>query len=186
VLGYSASAAGLVLIAFISGATLGSMAAGRLMIRIERYKRVPVVAIPFAVRGAPRVGRFSCDSLAWGSGGAIGTRRRRHRADVIIQNAVLPHQFGIATGSLNFFRTLGGAIIVAIFAAIVLGGFHVPGTGLTPDRLAHTASSDNDFAEPFRRVFIAAAAFLASALVAVATIEGRPLHGPARRQVSAI
>ena len=100
---------------------------------------------------------------------------------VIIQNAVLPHQFGIATGSLNFFRTLGGAIIVAIFAAIVLGGVHAPGTGLTLDRLMHTPSGA-DFAEPFRRVFIAAAAFLASALVAIAIIEEHPLHGPARPQ----
>ena len=42
---------------------------------------------------------------------------------VVIQNAVEPHQFGIATGTLNFFRQLGGAIIVAVFVAIVLGGF---------------------------------------------------------------
>ena len=39
-----------------------------------------------------------------------------------MQNAVKPHQLGTATGTLNFFRTLGGAIIVAIFGAIVLGG----------------------------------------------------------------
>ena len=41
---------------------------------------------------------------------------------VVIQNAVEPHRFGIATGTLNFFRQLGGAIIVAVFVAIVLGG----------------------------------------------------------------
>jgi len=35
-----------------------------------------------------------------------------------------------ATGTLNFFRSLGGAIIVAAFAAIVLGGLDAAGSGL--------------------------------------------------------
>ena len=43
---------------------------------------------------------------------------------MIIQNAVPLHQLGIATGTLSFFRQLGGALVVAIFAAIVLAGVH--------------------------------------------------------------
>ena len=39
---------------------------------------------------------------------------------VATQNAVAPHQMGTATGTANFFRSLGGAFIVAIFGAIVL------------------------------------------------------------------
>src|SRR5207245_10363410 len=46
VLGHSPSASGIVLIAFMSGATFGSMAAGRLMPRIERYTPVPVLEVP--------------------------------------------------------------------------------------------------------------------------------------------
>ncbi len=49
----------------------------------------------------------------------------------IVQNAVAPHQLGIATGALNFVRQLGGAIIVAAFGAIVLGGIDTGGHGLT-------------------------------------------------------
>ena len=41
---------------------------------------------------------------------------------IVMQNVVKPHQLGTATGTLNFFRTLGGAIVVAVFGAIVLGG----------------------------------------------------------------
>jgi len=48
-------------------------------------------------------------------------------------------------------------------------------------KLMHTPSG-TDFAEPFRLVFVAAAAFLASALVAISAIEEHPLHGPARPQ----
>ena len=49
---------------------------------------------------------------------------------IVMQNVVKPHQLGTATGTLNFFRTLGGAIVVAIFGAIVLGGIG-DGPGVT-------------------------------------------------------
>ena len=41
---------------------------------------------------------------------------------VAIQNAVALHQLGTATASMNFFRSLGGALLVAGFGAILLGG----------------------------------------------------------------
>jgi len=53
----------------------------------------------------------------------------------------LPHQFGIATGTLNFFRSLGGAIIVAAFAAIVLSGLDVAVPGGTLDKMANAGAS---------------------------------------------
>ena len=190
VLGRSASAAGLVLIAFTAGATLGSMAAGRLMVRMERYKRVPILAIPIAVAPLMGLAAFPAALSLWQvvallalTGAGIGPMYPA--TTVIIQNAVLPHQFGIATGSLNFFRTLGGAIIVAIFAAIVLGGFDAGGTPLTLEKLVHNASSGTEFAAPFRFVFIAGSLFLAASLVAVAVIEERPLQGPLRHPVAA-
>ena len=49
----------------------------------------------------------------------------------IVQNSVAPHQLGTATGALNFARQLGGAIIVAAFGTIVLGGIDTGGHGLT-------------------------------------------------------
>jgi MFS family permease len=96
---------------------------------------------------------------------------------VIIQNAVPPHQFGVATGTLAFFRQLGGAIIVAVFGAIVLGGMDAGGGGLGFDKLAGGAGAH--FAALFRWVFIAAAAFLGVAFIALLAIEERPLRGPA-------
>jgi hypothetical protein len=86
----------------------------------------------------------------------------------------------VATGALNFFRLLGGAIIVAAFGAIVLGGAGVMGQGLTLEMLAGAARSGADLAEPFRFAFIAGAVFLAVGLIAVLAIEERPLRGPAK------
>jgi predicted MFS family arabinose efflux permease len=182
VLRLSASASGLVLIAFMGGATVGSMVAGRTISRMDRYKRVPVLALPLAIVALAMLALWPAGlSLAAVSAlfalAGFGIGPMYPATTVIIQNAVLPHQLGIATGTLNFFRSLGGAIIVAAFAAIVLGGVDSGGTGLTLDKLAGAGASD--FAGPFRLVFIAAAVFLALALVAIATIEERPLRGPA-------
>ena len=49
VLAHSPSASGLVLIAFMVGATVGSMVAGRLMPKLDRYKLVPVLAMPIGI-----------------------------------------------------------------------------------------------------------------------------------------
>ncbi len=56
-----------------------------------------------------------------------------------MQNAVKPHQLGTATGTLNFFRTLGGAIVVAVFGAIVLGGVERRFAGVVDARQARGA-----------------------------------------------
>jgi MFS family permease len=97
---------------------------------------------------------------------------------IVMQNAVKPHQLGTATGTLNFFRTLGGAIIVAAFGAIVLGGST---NGSEVVTLEHLAASHADLAPAFRAVFIAAAVCLAIAFASLLAVEERPLHGPLRR-----
>src|SRR5207247_7231076 len=100
---------------------------------------------------------------------------------VIIQNVVEPHQLGIATGALNFFRHLGSAIIVAAFGAILLGGMEAGGQGLTLDLLrGGGAHAGADLAHLFRLMFSAGAVFLAVGLIAVLAIKEHPLRGPAR------
>ena len=54
---------------------------------------------------------------------------------------------------MNFFRTLGGAIIVAVFGAIVLGG-GTDGSGVMT--LEKIAAEHGDMAPAFHWVFIAA------------------------------
>jgi MFS family permease len=187
VLGQSASASGLVLIAFMGGATIGSLLAGRLLSRLEHYKRVPMVGLPLGIAMlaifAIWPDRFSITEVA---GllilGGLGMGTMYPTTTVIIQNAVLPHQLGTATGTLNFFRQLGGAIVVAVFGAIVLGGFDVHGSAtVVLERLSEAGGAATDFAPAFRFVFIAAATFLAAAFVAVLCIVERPLRGPVVR-----
>jgi EmrB/QacA subfamily drug resistance transporter len=190
-LGQSASGSGLALIAFMVGTSIGSLASGRLLARLTHYKRVPLAGLPLAIATLVVLAVWPA---GWSVAGVsalllvhgIGIGTMYPLTTVVIQNAVLPHQLGIATGTLNFFRQLGGAIIVAVFAAIVLGG---GGEGaLTPEAFVRhgagvggAAAVGSQTVEAFRLVFIAAAVFLLAALIAVMLIEERPLRGPATR-----
>lgn len=182
VLGASASASGLVLIGFMAGTTAGSLAAGRLIVRLAHYMRVPIVGLVIAVAVlgvlAAAPARFSLGAFALlltvlgltlGPMYTVGT--------VVMQNAVKRHQLGTATGTLNLFRVLGGAMIVAAFGAIVIGG---AGDAASVMMLGKVAGGHGDFASAFRFVFIAAAVCLGVALACVLVVEERPLHGPVR------
>jgi EmrB/QacA subfamily drug resistance transporter len=174
VLGHSASASGAALIAFMCGATLGSMMAGRLMSRIDHYKWVSIVGLPLSIAAVAAFavwpGNLSLlEVMVLLAVAGAGTGPMYPTTTLIIQNAVPAHQFGVATGTLAFFRQLGGAIIVAVFGAIVLSGIDAGGT------LVIIA---------FRWVFIAAAVFLGIAFVAMLFIEEHPLRGPSMPQDS--
>jgi len=190
VLGLSASASGLALISFMVGATIGSLICGRLMARLDRYKRVPIVGlligiVALCILAANPAGfsLFEISALLALCGLGLGTMYPL--TTVVIQNVVLPHQMGTATGLLNFFRLLGGAFIVAGFGAIVLGSVD-GGQVLDLDRLGHVApGAGADFAVVFRLVFVAAAACVGLALAAMAFMAERPLQGPARAALEA-
>src|SRR5205823_3475743 len=98
-----------------------------LMVRLTHYKLVPA--------GGTLLGIVMLAAFAWQPGGltlwqvcgllAVGGTGLGVMYPVtttIVQNAVAPDRLGTATGALNFARQLGGAMIVAAFSAIVLGG----------------------------------------------------------------
>jgi EmrB/QacA subfamily drug resistance transporter len=184
VLGFTPSGSGVALIVFLTAATIGSLIAGRLMVRTAHYKRVPlgglvlgiVMLAAFAARPA---GLSLLEVSVLLAIGGTGLGVMYPVTTTIIQNAVPAHQLGIATGALNFARLLGGAIIVAAFGAIVLGGIDTGGRGLTLEMLRGGAKlAGADFASVFGWLFASAAVFLAAGLIAVLAIEERPLRGP--------
>jgi MFS family permease len=105
-------------------------------------------------------------------------------ATVAVQNAVQRHQLGIATGSMNFFRALFSAIIVAGLGAIILGGINVKSGGALLD-LLQGAGDPAEVALVFRWVFAASAATLGAALLCLVRMEERPLPGRADIPVAA-
>jgi EmrB/QacA subfamily drug resistance transporter len=187
VLGVSASLSGFALIAYMVGAVVGAQLAARLMVYLTRYMRVPIVGLLIAI-GALAVlavdpaghSLVEVGVLLFALGCGLGPMYPV--STVLMQNEVKPHQLGTATGTLNFFRTLGGAILVAVFGAIVLSGANNSSGVMTLERLA---ADHGDMAPAFHGVFIAAAICLGISLACLFAVEERPLHGPVRLSESA-
>ncbi len=180
VLGVSASLSGLVLIAYMGGATLGSLVSTRFIVRIKHYMRVPRGGLILA---ATMLSILAVDPARHSLGEVVGLLfvlgfglgPMYPVSTIVMQNTVKPYQLGTATGTLNFFRTLGGAIVVAVFGAIVLGGLTEGSPGMTIDKLV---AGHGDLAPAFRWVFIAAAVCLVISFLCLLAVEERPLHGP--------
>ncbi len=182
VLGVSASLSGLALIAYMGGATLGSLVSTRFVVHMRHYMRVPIGGLVVAVAtlivlAIDPAGKSFGEVVGLLLVLGFGLGPMYPVSTIVMQNVVKPHQLGTATGTLNFFRTLGGAIVVAIFGAIVLGEVAEGSPALTLDRLA---AGQGDLALAFHWVFIAAAICLGISFACVLAVEERPLHGPLR------
>lgn len=180
VLGYSASQSGLALVPLMIGTVCGATLSGRSMITFRHYKRLPIGAMVVAViacgvlaidaRSVPLVAfeaLFFVISLGLGTILPLST--------IAIQNAVAFHQLGTATAAMNFFRSLGGALIVALFGTIVVSGGGADGAALDFRHVA-TAGDVERLARTFRSVFAAADVGLLLALFWLVMIEQRPLR----------
>lgn len=179
----TASEAGLMLIPLMAGTVTGATISGRIMARYSHYKRLPVVGLTLSIAillllsqrpdGIPLPLLAVCLALT-----SIGLGTVLPVTTVCIQNAVMQHQMGTATGTMNFFRSLGGAVIVAGFGAIVIGGMPQGSAGgASVENLASTLkASGGDLGTVFGWVFLAAACGLAVALAALIAMEERPLR----------
>jgi Na+/melibiose symporter-like transporter len=174
--------AGLALIPVIVMTTPGSMASGRAMMHLNRYKLSCYVGLMVAILAVGALVVWPDMPVLWAviatASVGYGVGSVFPIATVCVQNAVWRHEVGIATGAMNFFRALTSALAVAVMGAILLAGL-----GFAPERggvgvevLAAKAGAD-DVAGVFQWVFVAALVFSVSALVAVVLMEERPLHG---------
>ena len=184
VLHFSASQSGLALIPLMGATVVASTVTGRLMVVVDHYKRMAIAGIVMAILG---LGALSI----WPVGlpltalilllmtAGLGIGAVFPITTVGMQNAVTRAHMGIATGAMNFFRSLGAAIVVALFGAIVLGGVGA-GSGISVEALARTAS-EPALAYAYRFVFLAAMLVLCFGLAFLIAMEEKPLRGPAKK-----
>ncbi len=125
--GLGAGWAGLLMVPMTGGIVCGATLAGRLVAATGRYKRYPVIGLVASVLGfallsgpAAQAGHLAVAGamtvLGFGFGMVLPTML------VAIQNAVEGRDIGIATSSVSFFRSLGGAFGVALFQAVLAAG----------------------------------------------------------------
>jgi len=188
VLHLSASQSGLALIPLMSATVTFSTISGRLMVHVERYKRMALIGLTVAILALAALAIWPAALPTSGVlallaviGSGIGSVFPI--STVCLQNAVAHHQMGIATGAANFFRALASALMVALLGAIVLGGLGGV-TGMSVEMLARAASAP-ELAFAFRFVFLACALVLAFAMAFVIAMEERPLRGPAKHSPEA-
>ena len=176
-LGMTVSESAIAIIALQGAATVTSLAGGRMIAHFTHYKRVPAISLAIAIAAlvplalAP-TGFSPAMALSLITLAGLGVGPMFPFTIVVIQNAVPLHQLGITTGSMNFFRALGGTFIVTGFGALVLAGAPLA-RGTSSSGLleaTHAAAS-------FGLVFGASAFCLAIALGCVLIAEERPLRG---------
>jgi EmrB/QacA subfamily drug resistance transporter len=182
VFGFTAGQSGIALIVFMGGTVGGAMTAGRIMTWVAHYKRAAVIGLAVSVPATLVLAMQPALPFVWAemvlgiTGVGIGTIFPI--ATTALQNAVPPHQLGTATAILNFFRSLGGAFLVAGFGAVLLASAasHAGPTSVQTVILEGTKAG-LDFAHVFSGVFYAAAAANLAAFFAILAMEELPLRG---------
>ena len=181
VLGFTASQSGMALVPLMIGTVTGATMSGRSMMYLKQYKRLPiagmvvsVAACAFLAYDAASLPRPAFEAVLFLISVGLGTILPL--STITIQNAVALHQLGTATATMNFFRSLGGALIVAAFGTIVIAGGGMA-RSLGIEAGSDLSSADKlQLAQTFRYVFGAADLGLMAALFWLVVMEQRPLR----------
>jgi MFS family permease len=170
VLHLAPSQAGFGLIPLMMGTVLGAAVSGKVSGRITHYRRIAVAGIGFAIISilylciqTGRVPFLVVAMIVAFAGAGIGTLFPI--VTVSVQNAVEPANLGIATATLTFMRSLGGAIGVAVLGSVFLSH----GIAIESIEAAHQPSTGTsvEFAlqKAFALVFFLATGFLSAAQI---------------------
>jgi EmrB/QacA subfamily drug resistance transporter len=202
VTGASATKSGVLTLPLLAASALSTIAAGQIMARTGRYKAFPIVGL--ALMGA---GLLLFSTLGAGSSRltaglymivfGLGFGMVTQILVVAIQNAVEPREIGTATAAANLFRSLGGAVGVAMFGAIFTGGLRhwlptalhgAVGHGISATAIQATPGRIRALAPAVRHgvaqavgnslqdVFIVAAPIALAGVLLVSLLKERPLR----------
>jgi EmrB/QacA subfamily drug resistance transporter len=181
--GLTSSQSGFSLIPFMAGTVLGAIVAGRFMAHSERYKRPATYGLIFSILSLALLAALKTTPGIWVveilmAGLSIGLGTIFPITTVSIQNAVQPYQMGTSTGVMGFFRSLGGALIVAAFGAMLFS--QIPNLSAlqesSGEKLAQIVAS-GEIHNAFRLMFALAAGVLALALAAFSQMPEKALRG---------
>jgi predicted MFS family arabinose efflux permease/DNA-binding MarR family transcriptional regulator len=121
--GESPTRSGLQLMPMMLGMLVSSVVSGRLISRWSSYKPFPVAGTALMTIGLLLMSRISVDTSVWETSCdalvlGLGMGMVMQVLVLAVQNSVDYEQLGTATSGVTLFRSIGGAIGVAIFGAI--------------------------------------------------------------------
>ncbi len=122
--GASATNSGLLLLPLMAGVTITSIGAGRVTAITGRYKIFPVVGTGIAVLGVAGLSQLTPDTSRLYSSASmlvlgLGIGMTMPTIVLAVQNSVDWKDLGVATGATTFFRSLGGAVGLAAYGAVL-------------------------------------------------------------------
>jgi EmrB/QacA subfamily drug resistance transporter len=125
--GVSATESGLLLLPLLMGLLVMSIASGRYISRTGRYRWFPLAGTILVTIGLILLTHLGAhtslvvvgvDILVFGSGLGLFMQV----LTLVVQNAVPMRQMGVATSSVTFFRSMGGAIGASALGAVLTAG----------------------------------------------------------------
>jgi EmrB/QacA subfamily drug resistance transporter len=190
--GASATDSGLLLMPLMIGIVTTSVVVGRSITRTGRYRRFPIAGGVLIATGMALLGTLDDGSSRLESGAfmlviGIGIGFTMQVIVIATQNAVDRDDLGVATSSINFFRSIGGSVGVAAFGALLNARVADAVTGgkvLQPDELAQLPGAERldyirGFADSLAGTFAWAVPVAAIGLVLTIAIPELPLRGGA-------
>jgi len=175
-MGLTAGQSGLSLVPLSVSVVIGATIVGRTVRRVQHYKRLPLIGLAISFIGsvllaflAGEMSLFVLEAtlaiISVGMGGLLPI------STISVQNAVAPQELGTATAASNFFRQLGGALMVACFGAVVIGAHGAAGGAET----LQAATGDGGVGR-FSAMFLVAAIGYGLAFFFFLRMEERPLR----------
>jgi MFS family permease len=139
--GVSPSVSGLMLMPMMLGMLVSSVVSGRLISRFGRYKLYPIIGTASMTFGLAMLALLDVGSNVWVTALdalwlGIGMGMVMQVLVLAVQNSVGYEQLGVATSGTMLFRSLGGALGVALFGAIFANLLHAQLEGPGMDFLA--------------------------------------------------
>jgi len=129
VIGASATNSGLVLMPMMISMAIASAIAGQIMSRLGRYRFLGILGLALMVGGALLLSQLDVDStrrdvtsamIVFGVG--LGTSMPLFM--LAVQNAVPYRYMGVSTSTMQFLRSVGGTMGVAILFSLIQSNYH--------------------------------------------------------------
>ena len=145
--GESPTASGLQLMPMMLGMLITSIASGRIISTWGHYKPFPIAGTAIMTIGLLMLSRLSADHPVWLTSVdalvlGLGLGMVMQVLVLAAQNSVNFEHLGVATSGTTMFRSLGGALGVAIFGAIFANGLHAHLAAVVPPGTAIPSATD--------------------------------------------
>lgn len=147
VIGESAAASGAVLTPMMLGFMISSIGGGQIMARTGRYKKLAVSGFAVAAIGTFLLSRMDAGAttplvMRNMVVAGLGMGVMMSLFTIVVQNAFSFDQLGQVTATLQFFRSIGGTIGVAVLGTVMSNRFHSALTQNMPASLASAVPAD--------------------------------------------